>query len=61
MKTLFRGALICSLVVAGFGVLFHYYNVTPNDWAAVAMWIPIYISPIWGIAGWSHFSNRKKE
>ena len=51
MNKVFREALICSLVVMTYGILFHYYTVTPNDWEAVVMWLPVYISPIWGIAG----------
>ncbi len=61
MNKLFKGALISSLVILAFGVLFHYYNVTPNNWTAVAIWLPIYISPIWGIAGASWLSERSKE
>jgi len=61
MNKLFRGALICSAVVVGFGLLFHYLTVKPNDWGAVALWIPLYISPIWGIAGFSYLTERRKE
>jgi len=61
MNRTLKGALICSLVVVAFGILFHYYNVTPNDWKAVTLWLPVYISPIWAIAGISMLSERKKE
>ena len=61
MNKLIRSALICSLVVAGYGLLFHFYNVSPHDWKAVAMWMPLYIFPIWGLAGASWLSERRKE
>lgn len=60
MNKTIKGALICSLVVATFGLLFHFYNVTPHDWGAVAMWLPIYISPVWGVAGYSYLTERGK-
>ena len=58
-KLLF-GALICSLIVTIYGFLFHGYNVSPHDWAVVFMWMPVYISPIWVIAGFSWLSERGK-
>jgi len=61
MNKLIKGSLICSLVVIAYGLLFHFYNVTPNDWQAVALWMPLYISPIWGIAGYSYLSDRSKK
>ena len=61
MNKLLKGTLICSLVVITYGILFHYYNVAYHDWKAVALWLPIYISPIWGIAGVSWLSERSKE
>jgi len=61
MNKLLRGALICSIVVAGYGLLFHFINVNPHDWGAVAMWLPVYISPIWGTAGISYLSERGKK
>jgi len=56
----FRGAIICSLIVMTYGLLFHYYLVTPHNWSLVFMWLPIYISPIWGVAGLSLFFGCKK-
>jgi len=61
MNKTIRGAFICSLVVVAFGSLFHYYNVSPQDWGAVALWLPVYVSPIWGVAGYSVFSERSKD
>ena len=61
MNKIFKSALIASLIVAVYGLLFHFYNVNPHDWEAVAMWLPVYVSPIWGIAGYSYLSERGKE
>jgi len=61
MNKIFKGAFICSIVVVAFGILFHYYNVTPHNWKAVALWLPIYISPVWGVAGISWLSERGEE
>ncbi len=60
-KHFFRGAIITSVVVVLFGMMFHYYNVTPHDWGAVALWLPVYISPIWAISGFSWFTQRKDK
>ena len=60
MNKLLKGALICSAVVVGYGLLFHHLNVTPHDWRAVAMWLPVYISPIWGIVGFSYLMEEKQ-
>jgi hypothetical protein len=61
MNKIFRNAMICSLTVALYGISFHYYNNNPHDWKAVLMWLPIYISPIWGIATASFLSERGKK
>jgi len=55
------GPLICSFIVGGFAILFHLLNVTPNNWNAFFMWLPFYISPIWGVAGISWLSERRKK
>ena len=54
-------ALICSLVVGAFAFAFHGLTVAPHDWSAVFMWLPLYISPVWGIAGVSYLTERGKE
>jgi len=54
-------ALICSLVVGAFAFIFHGYTVSPNNFGAVCLWLPLYISPIWGVAGISHLSERRKD
>ena len=61
MNKLFKGALISSSIVISFATFFHYYNVNPNDWEAFFMWLPIYISPIWSIAGASYLSERRNK
>ncbi len=55
-----RGAIISSLVVSCGALLFHALTVTPHDWGAVFMWLPVYVSPIWIIAGASSLSERRK-
>ena len=57
-KNLLIAPGIASLIVITFGILFHYYNVFPHDWNAVALWLSIYISPIWGAFGISYLSER---
>ncbi len=57
----FRGALIASLIVVAYGLLFHNYHNIPHDWQAAVMWLPLYISPIWGLAGASWLSEREDK
>jgi len=59
MEDIFKSAIIVSLVIATYAVCFHAITVNPNDWNAVALWLPVYISPIWGIAGASWYSERR--
>ena len=61
MNKIIKGALISSIIVVGFGISFHGLAVTPHDWSAVALWLPIYISPLWGIAGVSYLTERSKN
>ncbi len=61
MNKTIKGALFCSAFVAGYGLLFHYLKVIPNDWVSVIMWLPFYISPIWAVAGYSLFTERGKN
>ncbi|GBE19307.1 hypothetical protein BMS3Abin17_00030 [archaeon BMS3Abin17] len=61
MNKLFKGALVSSLIVLSFATFWNYYNVSPNDWSALFMWLPVYISPIWSIAGASYLSERRKN
>jgi len=61
MNKLLKSTLIASLIVVTYGILFHFYNVNPHNWKAVAMWLPVYISPIWGAAGYSYLSERGKK
>lgn len=57
----FKMALICSVVIGSYCFLFHGIKVLPHDWGAVAMWIPVYISPLWAVAGASSLSERRKK
>ena len=61
MNNLLKGAVITSLVVIIYGLLFHGLNVTPNDWQLAVMWLSLYIAPIWGLAGMSWLSERSKN
>ena len=61
MEKVLRSALICSLVVGAYAIAFHGINVIPNNWGSVFMWLPIYVSPIWGIAGVSYLTERGKD
>jgi hypothetical protein len=58
---IFMGALIGSLIIAACAVSFHAFNVAPHNWSAVIMWLPVYVFPIWGIAGASYLSERGKK
>ena len=57
----FKGALICSLVVIAFGLLYHGIKVNPYNWVLVALWLPVYISPLWVGASVSYLSERRKK
>jgi len=57
----FKGALICSLVVVAYGLIYHGIKVTPNNWGLVALWLPVYISPFWAGACVSYRSERRKN
>lgn len=61
MGKLLVGALVSSLVVVLFGLSWHGLRVSPNDWQAVVMWLPLYVAPIWGFAGASYLSERGKK
>jgi hypothetical protein len=61
MNKVFKHALIASLIVVTYGLCWHSLKVTPNDFQSAIMWLPLYISPIWGIAGASYFSERRKK
>lgn len=57
----FKGSLIVSIIIIIFGALIHYTSVKPNNWGAFLLWIPVYISPMWALAGASWVSERGKE
>ena len=61
MNKVFRSALIASLIVVTYGLMYHGSNVSPTNWAAAIMWLPLYISPLWAIAGASYYSERGKK
>ena len=55
----FKSAGVVSIIIGAYAIFFHAINVSPNNWNAMAIWLPIYISPIWGIAGASWYSERR--
>jgi len=57
----FKGALICSIVVVAFGLIYHARTVIPNNFPLVILWLPVYISPLWGIAGISYLSEKGRK
>lgn len=61
MNKLLKGALISSIVIAVYGFSFHGVHVNPHDWGAVALWLPVYCSPILVLSGASYLSERGKE
>lgn len=61
MEEVFKHAFIASLVVVIFSLLFHNFIVSPNDFKAVFLWLPLYLSPIWGISSISYLSERGKK
>jgi len=61
MNKIFRSALVVSFIVGAYAIGFHSYHNIPNDWGAFLLWIPLYISPIWALAGASYLSERGEE
>jgi len=57
----FKGALISSaFVFIGAVLLFTIEHQVP-EWDKFFMWIPLYISPLWGMAGLSWYSERRSD
>ena len=61
MNKVFKHAFIASLIVAVYGLSYHSLKVTPQDFHAAVLWLPLYISPIWGLASASYFDERRKK
>ncbi len=57
----FRGALIVSIIVIIYGLLWHTFQETTKNYGLVIMWLPVYIAPLWIVAGISWLSERKKN
>lgn len=58
MKSIYKGALITTLAVATYAYALHAGTVSPTNFLAVTKWLPLYISPIWIIAGGVEVSNK---
>ena len=56
----FKMSLLVSIFISGFAMLFHNICVKPTDLASLLLWIPLYVSPTFAIAGLSYLSEKKE-
>jgi hypothetical protein len=61
MNKLIKEATISSIIVFLGGLMIYYLNIKGKNFQDFITWIPLFILPIWIIAGLEKIINKRKE
>ena len=61
MRFKYKTPFFATIIIIGFGAYVHSLTYNPQDWNSFMMWVPLYISPVWGFAGYDYLQDRGRK